>query len=673
MPVPRLTSWLPLAFFPAAVFIGLCGLVFTGKDDASGRLWLGDEQPRADGVVSVDVFVDRTGVRTWADVKRGSTEWHPAAGRALVRIPRGAAGWLRVTLRNPTARTQHGALVVGDSFQDLVEAWVPRDDALVYERAGEAVPGQEKPWWGRHAVFPLDLPAASERTVYVRSTDAFDTTLIGEWWPSTAALHAAEIREWLVEALYFGAVLALLTYNILLWSRLRAPDIGFYVLYLCAVACFTGLARAIPAEFGWVLASPWLETAIVFATVAAGLFLAQFAAVFLDLRARSPRAFRATRVVSLIMVALMLGSLTIPWTDYGLWMRRAALATAIVHVLLLVIAIGSWRAGLRQARYFVLSFGCLFAGSLPLIATWLSFNSDDYRRSAGLRGLMIGSALEMLMLSLAIADRFVQAQRDRAAAQQQLLEEAAQRQAIQEAYADELEVEVRERTRELEAITVDKDRMIMVLGHDLRGPLTGLTQTAEQLAGDAPVTALRRFADEAASTGRQLLLLIEDLVLWVRLRSGGKRVAACRLLDLIAPAMAVHRGAARHGAIELIVNAPETLWVETDLVPAQTLVRNLIDNAVKHAKHRVEVAATADGGDVQLWVSDDGPGVPAEVAASVAGETNGSWRDGRGLGLKLCCEISAAMGLQLKMQAARGGGAEFSIRLKAAVVPEGVG
>jgi signal transduction histidine kinase len=670
MPASRPISWLPLALFLGAVFVGLCVLTFTGRGHQNGRLALG-VNPAGDGAPTAEYFVDASGARTFDEVRTNVSGWRRATKRWLVSITPGQAAWVRVTLRNPSAHTQHGALLVGDTFEDVAEAWLPEDGGWRHERSGEKVPGREKPWWGRDAVFPVELPARSERVVYLRITDEFELSVTAEWWPSAAALHAAQIRDWLAEGLYFGGLLALLTYNVILWFRLRATDIGLYVLYLSAITVFMALARALPSQWGWVFGSPGLETAIVLAAASAGFFMTAFAGAFLDLKTGRPGAFRVTRVVSVIMGALVLGGFTIPWTDYGLWMRHTALVTIVVHVLLLAIAVGSWRAGVRQARFFVLSFGCLFAGSLPLIVSWLYFNLDDQQRSAGLRGMMIGSALEMLMLSLAIADRFVQAQRDRAAAQQQVLEEITQRQTIQEAYADELEVEVRERTRELEAITVDKDRMIMVLGHDLRGPLTGLTQAAEQLAGDPPAKVLRHFVDEAAATGRQLLLLIEDLVLWVRLRGGGKQVAACRLSALIAPAMAVHRGTAQHGAIELVVNAPEEPWVETDLVPVQTLVRNLIDNAVKHARRRVEVAATIEGGEVRLCVRDDGPGLPADVAAWLADENSASWPDGRGLGLKLCSEISAAMGLRLETRSAPGGGTEFSIRLKAAAAPAG--
>ncbi|HVU23846.1 MAG TPA: sensor histidine kinase [Opitutus sp.] len=674
MPAPRLTSWLLLAAFPAVVLGGLAALVLRQDDNGTAEQIAAEAPPFAGQpppAASVSWFIDDSGRRTLTGIQAlPPSAWRAPANQRRLQLNPSEVGWLRVTLCNASGRPQSGALVVGDHFQDVVEAWVPAGDTWRHERTGEKVWGAEKPWWSREAVIPVEVPAAAETTLYVRTTDEFDTTVSVVWWPAAAALHRVQVRQLLGEELYFGVLLALLAYNLVLWLRLRAPDIGWYVLNLGAIMVFMASARAIPAEFGLGFGSPGVETLVVCSAAASGFFLARFARFFLDLKTRAPRADRAARAAAWVMAALALGGLTTPWTSYVRWMVLTAAATVLTHALLLLIATRCWHAGIRQARFFILSFGCLFAGALPLALIWL-FKSAGWHREAGLAGLMIGSACEMLLLSLAIADRFVQAQRERAAAQQELLEEAERRRAIQEAYADELETEVRERTRELESITADKDRMITVLGHDLRGPLTGLTQSAEQLAADPAPGGLRAFAADAAATGRQLLLLIEDLALWARLRSTGRQVTTCGLLALISPAVAVHRETAKHRGIELVVDAPETLRVATELVPAQTLVRNLVDNAVKHARQRVEIVAGAAGDAVRLHVRDDGPGLPADVAAWLANET-GAAPEGRGLGLRLCAEISRAMGAHLESRPLPGGGTEFSIRLKPAPAAAGV-
>lgn len=274
---------------------------------------------------------------------------------------------------------------------------------------------------------------------------------------------------------------------------------------------------------------------------------------------------------------------------------------------------------------------------------------------------MLGSALEMLLLSLAVAERFAQAQREKTEAQERLAMETERRRALQEAYADELEAEVRDRTRDLEQANSDKDRMLAVIGHDLRSPLAGLMRAAG--------SEHSAFARETARTGRALLLLIEDLVLWARLRAGTRHVGSHPAANVVAPAVALHRFLASSGGTELEVTVPEELRVETDLVLAQTLVRNLLANALKFAETRVVLRVErVDDGGVRVTVGNDGPPLLPAVAARLAAGENEPITATGGLGLRLCREICRALELKLEAGTAGEGGTEFRFTLREAAV-----
>jgi len=314
----------------------------------------------------------------------------------------------------------------------------------------------------------------------------------------------------------------------------------------------------------------------------------------------------------------------------------------------------AWRAGVWQARYFLLAFAFLFASGVVCVFAWYGHVVGDTAQHS----VMLGSALEMLLLSLAVAERFTQAQREKTLVQERLVAETEQRRLIEETYADELAIEVRERTRELEQANADKDRMLAVIGHDLRSPLTGLMRAADESSGD--------FAREAARTGRALLLLIEDLVLWARLRAGTCALGVHSAPALLAPAVALHHALAERGGTELVVIVPEDLRVETDLVLAQTLVRNLLANALKFARHRVVLRAEVDPAGVRFTVGNDGPGLAPEIAARIAAEEDGPMTATGGLGLRLCREICRALGVRLEARGGAEGGTEFGFTLKAA-------
>lgn len=653
----RVPSGWPLAGLLLLVAAAVGVLLLGVAGDRKGMQIL----PGPDEVV-VEALADELARFSLAEaLARPAEEWRRWDGAGYLRSYRGEALWVRMILRNEGEAPRRGVLADAEYYTDKVDLWVEDEEApggWRSGRSGEWTPTAEKALWGRDSAFFVEVPAGGTRVAVMRVEDRFGAWLRPAWWPDERRFFSAQLRDTAAEAIYFGLLLALLVYNAVLWVRLRFHDIGYYLGYLCSVACFMFFSRSFHQVLGLSWGSPTMET-IVTVSLGAGIaFVAQFARAFLDLRRIAPRADVVARGLRALGIALGAGALAFPWMNSTIWMHFAVGGTALAHLVLFFLALIAWRAGQIQGRYFVLSFGFLTAGAIPTAVIWLL--AIPLGQSA--MAMMTGSALEMLLLSLAVADRFAVMQREKLAAQERAAEEAERRRVMQEAYADELEVEVRERTRELQAANADKDRMLAVVGHDLRSPLTGLTRAAEQAA--AGRESRQDFATEAARTGRALLLLIEDLVLWARLRAGSVHRGRHAAAALVAPAVAQHRALAAH--LELVVEAPEALRVETDLVLAQTLVRNLLANALKHARSRVElrVEEAAEGGAVRFSVRDDGPGLPPAVEAALAGR--GDWPAEAGLGLRLCGEIGRALGTRLEPARPAAGGTELAFVLAGA-------
>jgi signal transduction histidine kinase len=645
----------------AAAMLG--GLLLGVAGDRKGMHAL----PDASGAM-VEVLPDPVADFAFETVRaKPADAWRRWDGRNYIQAFYGEAVWVRITLRNPGAAMQRGVLADAEYYTDRVDLWMGESGGWRHERSGEWVQAAEKSIWGRDAAFFVEVPAGGERTVYLRLEDHFGVWLRPVWWPDARTFLAAQLRDAGVEAAYFGILFALIVYNGVLWGRLRFRDIGWYLGYLGSGALFMFMARAQHQVIGWAAGSPIMETPLTVALAASGFFLAQFARTFLELRERVPRFGIAACWTGRVMGLLTLLALTTPWMDRTWWLRLSVGGVAVTHAVLLAGAIAAWRKGSYHARFFVLSFGLLLAGMLPTAIIWLL--AIPLGLSA--MSMMLGSALEMLLLSLAIGDRFARMQQDKLAAQAQAMAETEQRHQIQEAYADELKHEVNERTRELAAANADKDRMMAVLGHDLRSPLTALTLSAEQVSVDRAAAAARTgFAAEAAQTGRALLLLLEDVVLWARLRSGPGRAVDQPADGVVAPAVELHRAAAVQRGVTLELMPSPGLRVRTDLVLTQTLVRNLTSNALKSARTRVVVrVSAAPDGSVRIGVRDDGPGLPPEVSAHLqivlAGRTGSinPWHTASGLGLKLCLEIAQALGTRLEATVPEGGGAEISFTL----------
>jgi two-component system, sensor histidine kinase LadS len=632
-------------YFAAGLILAVAALAFGVAGNRAGMQSL----PNAEGS-RIEWVIDPTRRLTLPEVMaRPAADWRAWDGKDYLQAAQGEALWLRVTLRNPARQPLRGVLADTEHFVDRVDAWLAEGATWRQERAGETIAAGERSWRALRPAFFVDVPAGGERVVYLREEDHYFPYSRWQWWPRLEDYLATQWRELLALGLCFGALAALVIYNAVLWRRLRFHDMGYYVGYAGALTLFYFAANGglAPLLNGFVGAA-WLVVIETGALALSGVFVIQFARHFLATARAMPRIDRALRGIRFALGGLLLGAVAMPWMPGVTWLLITIVAVGATHALLLAVAARAWRTGLAPARFFVAAFGVQFACGLPAAVARMG---GDFTTATALE-LLVGALLEMSLLSFAMADRFARTQR-------QLVEETEQRRMMEAAYADELETEVRERTHELEQANADKDRMLAVIGHDLRSPLTGLMRAADEATGE--------FARDAARTGRALLLMIEDLVLWARLRAGTCAIGPHPARAVLVPAVALHHSLAERGGTELALNVAEGLRVETDLVLAQTLVRNLVANALKFARSRVVLRAEAAAGGVRFTIGNDGPALSAEVAARIAADEDGPMTATGGLGLRLCREICRVLGIRLEARAAPEGGTEFGFTLKAAV------
>ena len=97
----------------------------------------------------------------------------------------------------------------------------------------------------------------------------------------------------------------------------------------------------------------------------------------------------------------------------------------------------------------------------------------------------------------------------------------------------------------------------------------------------------------------------------------------------------------------------------------ESVLRNLLDNALSYARTRVCIEVNRVVGEAEIVVSDDGPGIPPEDMPRVFDRffTTRGDRRGTGLGLALARAVAEAHGGTIQAQSPPGGGARFVVRL----------
>lgn len=231
----------------------------------------------------------------------------------------------------------------------------------------------------------------------------------------------------------------------------------------------------------------------------------------------------------------------------------------------------------------------------------------------------------------------------------------------------------------LEASQQAQRQFVSDASHELRSPLATIRQHAEVARAHPEVTGTADLADVVLDEGARLQELVESLLLLTRVDERGRdRDRAVDLDDLVFTEASRPRSTdgtdGAHGtdgraAVGVDVSDVTPARVRGDDRLLGRVVRNLVDNAVRHAERMVVVClGTADGSAV-LTVDDDGHGIPEADRDGVFERfvrlDEGRARDagGSGLGLAIVDAVVRGHGGVVVVSAAPGGGARFTVRL----------
>ena len=225
-----------------------------------------------------------------------------------------------------------------------------------------------------------------------------------------------------------------------------------------------------------------------------------------------------------------------------------------------------------------------------------------------------------------------------------------------------------------------RQEFVANVSHELRTPLSlikGYVETLLDGARDNPEVATK-FLHTIDRNAERLRLLIEDLLTISELESGRVKLNlhTVALAPVVAKVLEDFKTRAEAKGLSLANQAPG-LAVRADVDRLEQVLGNLVDNAIKYgrAKGSVTVGAHAvDGGQVEVSVKDDGPGIPPEALERLferfyrVDKARSREQGGTGLGLAIVKHIVQSHGGRVWATSEPGHGATFSF-----VLPEGTG
>ncbi len=608
----------------------------------------------------MQVFEDIGGQATLADIRARDELFKPHNKDTLNAGYSHSAFWLKVDLSYQPLNPQiHRTWL-------LELAYPPMDNIDLYladasgnyrlaERTGDALPFDSRQIKENNYLFELNFSPGQSQTVYLRVASQGSVQAPLTLWSAQAYLEEQPVRIYILGLIY-GVLLGMLVYNLFIYLSVRDTSYLYYIFYIASFGLYQLSVNGAAVQYFWPNNPWWANASTPFLIGSAAFFGCQFARTFLHTATHSRWLDRALMLLMAVGVLVMVLALT---TSYAVSLRLATgLALAFI-VTIFTAGVVAWARGLRVARYFVIAWSAFLLGGLVNTLMVLGYLPNVFLT---MYASQIGSAIEVGLLSLALADR-INAMRD---LQARTLQESGQKLAAmnqQLAHTNQL-----------------KDEFLATVTHELRTPMNGVIGSLELIKTLDMSPELELYTQTAEGSAREMMHMVNGILALTELQAGrlGVRPRTFGLNELIQSLSDQYGPSARSKGLqfsyEIARNLPDQ-WVG-DADKIRQCLECLLDNAIKFTRvGGVILRVTGKTAGPGRWalafnVIDSGIGfVHIEEAElyqnffQVDGSMTRSY-GGLGIGLAICRRLVELLGGRLTHHSQPGQGSQFQLLLE---------
>ncbi|GLQ32530.1 sensor domain-containing diguanylate cyclase [Litoribrevibacter albus] len=362
-----------------------------------------------------------------------------------------ASYWIKFSLHNQDALALDRILEIGYAVLDNIDIYLVRDGLYTdHYILGDKLPFYERLVQNRNFLIPMRLEVNEKVDVYLKLRTTSSVQAPMDLW-NPIDFHQVDQSRVIFQGIYFGIALVMILYNLFVYLAVSEKTYLHYVAYISCMPLFLASLNGLSFQYLWPTATWWNDQSIVFFLNGVVVFGTFFSLRFLSLKREAHRwIYRSLHAVAWLAALLMVCSLLFTYQT----MIRPTIYVAVTACIALLIA-GIYRCiqGDVSARYFTVAWTAMLSGGIVLALNKFTLLPQNVITESATQ---IGSALEIILLSIALADRLNQEKRKAFNAQIEALEherEARQAQEetlkIQKEANQMLEQRVNERTSEL--------------------------------------------------------------------------------------------------------------------------------------------------------------------------------------------------------------------------------
>jgi len=513
---------------------------------------------------SVEYFEDETGSYSLDDVREKglANRWI----KSVKNVPNfgfsSSAFWFRFKVTNGGNYRFNGLLELGYPLLDFVDVYLlsasNEKKAMPDYLLGDSKPFSRRIIPHRNFLIPLVMDAHDSLYAYIRVETGSATQLPIVIWEDQAFYKAD--ADWLmIQGMFYGVMLIMALYNLFVFVAIRDISYFFYVCYVVGFACVMSAIQGLGFQYVWSDSLMLQDRVTVYSMLFSILAVLVFTDRFLSLDVRSSRLHKTGSLLAMSIAAAGVLAALLP---YALSIRIAVVLVLLCGLYCMGAGLLISSKGFKEAKYYTVAWSVLIVAIVVLALNKLGFVPRNiWTENMG----QVGAAIEVTLLSLALADRINRERNETLLAQDEALHQEREARVSQQKSVDahrqseeELSEKVKVRTVELESALED----LSIANSKLKeiSTIDGLTGVRNRRYFDLMV--LKEF-QKCRESGSALTLMMLDIDHFKSLNDEYGHLCGDECLRAIASVINETvkwpaDGVARYGGEEFVVLLPET-------------------------------------------------------------------------------------------------------------------
>ncbi|RXQ96238.1 tetratricopeptide repeat protein [Ancylomarina salipaludis] len=240
-----------------------------------------------------------------------------------------------------------------------------------------------------------------------------------------------------------------------------------------------------------------------------------------------------------------------------------------------------------------------------------------------------------------------------------------------------INLKLEDSNEQLKIINKTKDKFFSIIAHDLRSPLGAILSFSNLIHDESnssqEISLINEYNTYLNQSARNLNSLLENLLQWSKSQLGNMKYQAIDfdLSEIVQENIEIQKLKSKEKSITFISKLNSNMPVFADINMVNTIIRNLLSNALKfsYPESEIIISAQLNGDTIQLAVQDFGVGMNMDKQSKLFSIENNvstlgtKQETGTGLGLILCKEFVEANGGQIWIESEEKKGSTFTFTL----------